>query len=135
MNALIGSPINLVYGDSFGNIQDRAAATVKPKKKEEENKQSEEQIEKQIEKQIEENPDKLARQSEKQIKTDKMSRETNTVPGIDNPLFRYKGTDFFTNENCLQHLIKLVKELLLMVKVIMFVLVLLFLIKIMERKN
>lgn len=131
MNALIGSPINLVYGDSFGNIQDRAA-TVNPQIKEEEMKQSE--------KQIEENRDKLAKQSEEQIKKDKMDQdyklmEINTVPGIDNPLFRYKGTDFFTNENCLQHLIKLVKELLLMVKVIMFVLVLLFLIKIMERKN
>lgn len=131
MNALIGSPINLVYGDSFGNIQDRAA-TVKPKIKEEEKKQSE--------KQIKENRDKLAKQSEEQIKKDKMDRdyklmEINTVPGIDNQLFRYKGTEFFTNENCLQHLIKLVKELLLMVKVIMFVLVLLFLIKIMERKN
>ena len=43
--------------------------------------------------------------------------------------------EYLKNEDCIHHLVKLVKELLLMIKIIMFVLILLFLIKILDRKN
>ena len=40
-----------------------------------------------------------------------------------------------TDSDCLHSLVKLVKELLLITKIIMFILVLLFLIKILDKKN
>lgn len=43
--------------------------------------------------------------------------------------------EYLSNEDCMHHLVKLVKELLLMIKIIMFVLILLFLIKILDKKN
>ena len=43
--------------------------------------------------------------------------------------------EYLSNEDCIHHLVKLVKELLLMIKIIMFVLILLFLIKILDKKN
>lgn len=43
--------------------------------------------------------------------------------------------EYLNNEDCMYHLVKLVKELLLMIKIIMFILILLFLIKILDKKN
>ena len=42
--------------------------------------------------------------------------------------------EYLNDSDCVQHLVTLVKELLLMVKIIMFILILLFLIKILEKK-
>jgi len=51
-------------------------------------------------------------------------------------LFGNNGNiEYLNNEDCLHHLVKLVKELLLMIKIIMFVLILLFLIKILDKKT
>ena len=56
-----------------------------------------------------------------------------------NPLKMIFGNDgdieYLSNEDCMHHLVKLVKELLLMIKIIMFILILLFLIKILDKKN
>lgn len=128
MNALQGSPISLVYPNGLSNTQSQTNTQSQPVI----NKLNEEE-----KKKIEEKQSQLNSKLEDQIEKDRIERDnrfTKPIPYKDMP-FIIKETEFFTNENCVQHLIKLVKELLLMVKVIMFVLVLLFLIKIMEKKN
>ena len=64
------------------------------------------------------------------------NRFQNPIKNSLKTLFGYNNDiEYLSNEDCIHHLVKLVKELLLMIKIIMFVLILLFLIKILDKRN